>query len=112
MRGHVSALKITLVMLCFMAAEELRGQACQGCTCAGSSEVHPAATLQDCIQGCSILELVCSGRDIMPETTVIGLGFGGRPKRIPKDCTILSIPNGGLLTGKPASGCPKGHNGK
>lgn len=53
MRGHVNALKITLVMLCFMAAEELKGQACQGCTCAGSSEVHPAATLQDCIQGCS-----------------------------------------------------------
>jgi hypothetical protein len=69
-------------------------------------------TLEDCVQGCSILELVYAGRDIIPTTTVIGLGFGGQPKSVPKNCTIRAIPNGGMLTGKSASGCPKGHDGK
>jgi hypothetical protein len=75
-------------------------------------EVHPAATLQDYIQGRSILQLVCTGRAIIPTTAVIGLGFGVGPKSVPKDCTIRTISNGGMLTGKPASGCPKEHDGK
>ena len=113
MRWHMNALKIPLVVIfCFAAAEDLNGQACQGCTCGGSSEVHPAATLQDCIQGCSTLQLVCTGSDIIPTTIVIGLGFGGQPKSIPKDCAMRAIPNGGMLNGKPASGCRKGHDGK
>ncbi|MGA7804491.1 hypothetical protein [Bradyrhizobium sp.] len=80
---------------------------CQGCTCGGSAELHPATTLQDCIHGCSVIELVCPGRDIIPTTSVLGLGFGGQPKSIPKDCTIRTIADGGMLTGKPASGCAK-----
>lgn len=31
------------------AAGDLAGQACQGCTCAGSMEVHPTLTLSDCL---------------------------------------------------------------
>ena len=103
MHRCVNALKIALaIVLCFTAAEDLKGQACQGCTCSGSREVHPATTLKECIQGCSIVQLVCQGRDIIPTTTVIGLGFAGQPKSVPKDCTIRTIPNGGMLTGKPA----------
>jgi len=113
MRRPVTALKIALgIVLCFSAAEDLQGQACQGCICSGSSDVHPATTLQECIHGCSTLQLVCTGRDILPTTTVIGLGFGGQPKSVPKDCTIRRVANGGMLTDKPASGCPKGHDGK
>ena len=113
MRRPMKALKIILGMvLWFSAAQDLKGQACQGCICSGSSEVHPATTLQECIQGCSVLQLVCTGRDIVPTTTVIGTGLGGGPKSVPKDCTIRPVPNGGMLTGKPASGCPKGHDGK
>jgi len=87
-------------------------QACQGCTCDGSTEVHPAAALKECIKGCSVVQLVCTGRDIVPRTTVIGLGFAGQPKSIPSDCTIRTVPNGGMLTGKPASGCAKQDDGK
>jgi hypothetical protein len=117
-----NALKVALAIvlcffLCFAAAEDSKGQACQGCTCqsctcSGSREVHATATLEECVQGCSVLQLVCTGRDIIPTTTVIGLGFEGRPKDVPKDCTIRTIPNGGMLTDKPASTCPKGHDRK
>jgi hypothetical protein len=51
-RKHMNALKIALAVLCFAAAEDLKGQACQGCTCSGSKGVHPATTLEDCVQGC------------------------------------------------------------
>ena len=108
MRRHMNARKIALVIaLCFAAAENLTAQACQGCTCSGSKEVHPASTLEKCIQGCSIIQLICEGGDIIPTTTVVGLGFDGQPKSVPKNCTIRTIPNGGMLTGQPASGCSK-----
>jgi hypothetical protein len=131
-----NALKVALaIVLCFVlcfflgfaAAEDSKGQACQscacqgctcqgctcqGCTCSGSREVHPAGSLEECIQGCSVLQLVCTGRDIIPTTTVIGLGFEGRPKDVPKDCTIRTIPNGGMLTDQPASTCAKRHDRK
>ena len=114
MRTRMSALGIALVTVLYVATagNSTGEQACQGCTCAGSSEVHPAITLSGCIQGCSIVQLVCTGRDIMPNTTVIGLGFGGQPKDIPRDCTIRTIPNGGMLTAKPASGCLKKEEGR
>ena len=113
MRRSISALGIALAIVLYVAtAGDLMGQACQGCTCAGSSEVHPVFTLGDCIKGCSIVQLVCTGKDIVPNTTVIGLGFWAQPKNIPGDCIIRTIPAGGLLTGKPASGCRKGDDGK
>jgi hypothetical protein len=112
MRRFVNALNFAIALAGLATAEDLNAQACQGCTCAGSSEVHPVPTLKDCNQGCSILELICENGDIIPTTTVIGLGFGGPPKSVPKECKVLTIPLGGILTGKPASGCAKGEVGK
>jgi hypothetical protein len=94
-----------IAVLCLVASDDLGAQVCQGCTCSGSKEMHSATSLRDCVEGCSTIELVCNGRDIVPTTTVIGLGFGGKPQNVPKDCTVRTVPNGGMLTGKPASGC-------
>jgi hypothetical protein len=104
---------IALATVIYLAAVGyLIAQSCQGCTCAGSAEVHPVPTLGDCIKACSVVQLVCTGRDVMPNTTVVGVGFSAEPKNIPNDCVIRTIPNGGLLTGKPASGCAKAGEGK
>lgn len=103
---------VLATVICLAAAGDLAAQSCQGCTCAGSTEVHSVLTLGDCIKGCSVVQLVCTGRDIMPNTTVFGLGFSVGPKDIPTGCTVRAIPNGGLLTGRPASGCAKANEGK
>jgi hypothetical protein len=114
MHRPISAFGIALASVpCLAAAGDLTGQACQGCTCNSSRlQVHPATSQSECFEGCSIVQLVCSGRDIIPNTTVIGIGFDGQPKDLPKGCTIRTIPDGGVLTGKPASGCPKKDDGK
>ncbi|MBV8925678.1 MAG: hypothetical protein JOZ74_09960 [Bradyrhizobium sp.] len=109
----MSAFGIALaIALCLASAAESMAQTCQGCICDSSSAVHPATSQSDCIKGCAIVQLVCSGRDIIPNTTVIGLGFSGQPKNIPNGCMIRTIPDGGMLTGKPASGCSKADEGK
>ena len=78
MPSSISAFGIALAMVLYVSPTGgLMAQACQGCTCDGSTEVHPAAALTDCIKGCSVIQLVCAGRDIVPRTTVIGLGFAG-----------------------------------
>jgi hypothetical protein len=113
MRASKRTPRIALATVIHLAAAgDLAAQSCQGCTCAGSTEVHPVLALADCIKGCSVVQLVCTGRDIMPNTTGIGMGFSAEPKNIPKDCVIRTIPNGGMLTGKPASGCAKVSEGK
>lgn len=102
-----SASILLAIIVCCCLNEEIFAQQCQGCVCSNGPSVYPAYTIQECIQGCSIIEIVCSG-DGGVTRRQFGLAFAGKPKSVPKDCTIEIIPNGGTLTGHPASGCPTG----
>jgi len=50
MRICLNALKIALAVLSFANTGDLKGQACQGCICNGSKQVHPVASPEECNQ--------------------------------------------------------------
>jgi hypothetical protein len=94
------------------------GQQCQACQCESGQGTHPVYTIQECIQGCSTLELVCSSEEHPifgvsasgVSRTIIGRRFSVKPFVVSKDCTTQIILDGGQLIG-PSSGCPTGQHG-
>jgi hypothetical protein len=80
-----------------------QAQQCTGCRCNSTPDIHPVHSLPECVAGCTIWEIICSGDTVVKQ----GLTFTSKPAPVPKDCTLRPVLDGGTLTGNmacPASG--------
>ena len=105
MLKRLTQLVVTLAAVCVFQQGATLAQQCQGCECAGNPNVYPVYTYEECFLGRGAWELVCTGPDGQQKVVNRGINFTGRPKVVPKDCTLRFIPGNAHLTGHPANGC-------